>query len=59
MALRSNCAADQVTITIDGERLQRAHGQTVVPHDLDCNLTVDEIGGVQLVEPATSAGACT
>ena len=57
MALRSNGAADQVTITIDGERLQSAPGQTVVPHGLDRNPSVDEIGGVRLVEAATSAGA--
>jgi hypothetical protein len=48
-----------VTITIDGETLQSAPGQTVVPHGLDRNLSVDEIGGVQLVEPANSLGART
>jgi uncharacterized protein (DUF427 family) len=48
---------DKVTITIDGERLDPAPGQTVLPHGPDRNLSVDEIGGVQLVEPATSAGA--
>jgi uncharacterized protein (DUF427 family) len=48
---------DKVTITIDGEKLDPAPGQTVVAHGPDRNLSVDEIGGVQLVEPATSAGA--
>jgi hypothetical protein len=46
-----------VTIMIDGERLEPARGQTVVPHGADRNRSVGEIGGVQLVEPATSAAA--
>ena len=41
---------DKVTIMIDGERLEPVPGQTVVAHGPDRNLTVDEIGGVQLVE---------
>ena len=48
---------DKVTITIDGEKLEPAPGQTVLPHGPDCNISVDEIGGIQLVERATSAGA--
>jgi hypothetical protein len=48
---------DIVTITIDSEKLKPATGQTVLPHGPDRNLSVDEIGGIQLVEPATSAGA--
>jgi uncharacterized protein (DUF427 family) len=47
---------DKVTITIDGEKLEPLPGQTVLPHGPDRNLSVDEIGGVQLVEPATSEG---
>ncbi len=48
---------DKVTITIDGEKLEPLPGQTVVPHGPDRNLSVDEVGGVELVEPATSEGA--
>jgi uncharacterized protein (DUF427 family) len=48
---------DKVTITIDGEKLEPVPGQTVLPHGPDRNLSVDEIGGIQLVEHATSAGA--
>jgi hypothetical protein len=51
------CAPDKGTITIDGRRLQPATRQTVVPHGLDRNLSVDDIGGVQRVGPATSTGA--
>jgi Domain of unknown function (DUF427) len=47
---------DKVTITIDGEKLEPLPGQTVLPRGPDRNLSVDEIGGVQLVEPATSEG---
>lgn len=47
---------DKVTITIDGEKLEPLRGQTVLPHGPDRNLSVDEIGGVQLVEPANSEG---
>jgi uncharacterized protein (DUF427 family) len=46
---------DKVTITIDGEKLEALPGQTVLPHGRDRNLSVDEIGGIQLVEPVTSA----
>jgi len=41
---------DKVTITLDGERLEPAPGQTVVPHGPDRNLSVDEVGGIQLLE---------
>ncbi len=46
---------DKVTITVDGERLEPAPGQTVVAHGPDRNLDVDEIGAVQFVETATAA----
>jgi uncharacterized protein (DUF427 family) len=42
---------DKVTITIDGEKLEPAPGQTVSAHGPDRNLSVDEVGGIQLVEP--------
>ncbi|HEX8854088.1 MAG TPA: DUF427 domain-containing protein [Thermoleophilaceae bacterium] len=45
---------DKVTITIDGEKLEPAAGQTVLPHGPDRNLSVDEVGGIHVVEPATS-----
>ena len=48
---------DKVTITIDGEKLQPVPGQNVVAHGPDRNLSVDEVGAIQLVENATSAGA--
>jgi uncharacterized protein (DUF427 family) len=46
---------DKVTIMIDGEKLEPVPGQTVLPHGPDRNLSVDEIGGIELVEPATAA----
>jgi uncharacterized protein (DUF427 family) len=48
---------EKVTITIDGEKLEPAPGQSVLPHGPDRNLTVDEIGGIQLAEEAVSAEA--
>ena len=48
---------DKVTVTIDGEKLEPASGQTVLPHGPDRNLGVDEIGGIQLVESAAAADA--
>jgi uncharacterized protein (DUF427 family) len=48
--------ADRVTITIDDEKLEPVPGQTVLPHGPDRNLSVDEIGGIQLVEDASSRG---
>jgi uncharacterized protein (DUF427 family) len=49
---------EKVAVTIDGERLEAAPGQAVLPHGADRNLSVDEIGAIQLAarEPAT-AGA--
>jgi uncharacterized protein (DUF427 family) len=41
---------EKLTITIDGENLEPARGQNVLPHGPDRNLSVDEIGGIQLVE---------
>jgi uncharacterized protein (DUF427 family) len=47
----------KVTITIDGERLEEAPGQNVIAHGPDRNLSVDEIGGIQLIEDAAAAQA--
>jgi uncharacterized protein (DUF427 family) len=41
---------DKVTITIDDERLEPLPGQAVLPHGPDRNLSVDEVGGVQLAD---------
>ena len=49
--------AEKLAITIDGEVLEPVPGQTVLPHGPDRNLSVDEIGGIQLVEDATQAEA--
>jgi hypothetical protein len=38
------------------EKLEAPPGRIALPHGADCNLRVDEVGGVQLVEPAISAG---
>jgi hypothetical protein len=46
---------EKVTITIDGEKLEPVPGQAVLPHGPDRNLSVDEIGDIELVEPATAA----
>jgi uncharacterized protein (DUF427 family) len=48
---------EKVTVTIDGEKLEPVPGQNVVAHGPDRNLSVDEVGGIQLVEDATSARA--
>jgi uncharacterized protein (DUF427 family) len=48
---------EKLTITIDGEKLEAAPGQNVLPHGPDRNLSVDEIGGIQLVEDAVIAEA--
>jgi uncharacterized protein (DUF427 family) len=45
---------EKVTITIDGEKLEPAPGQNVISHGPDRNLSVDEIGGIQLVEDAAA-----
>jgi hypothetical protein len=39
---------DKVNVTIDGEKLELAPGQTVVAHGADRNLSVDEVGGIEL-----------
>jgi hypothetical protein len=43
---------EKLTITTDGEKLEEAPGQTVISHGPDRNLSVDEVGGVQLIEDA-------
>jgi uncharacterized protein (DUF427 family) len=43
---------EKLAITIDGEKLEPAPGQNVIPHGPDRNLSVDELGGIQLVEDA-------
>jgi uncharacterized protein (DUF427 family) len=48
---------EKATVTIDGEKLEPVPGQNVVAHGPDRNLSVDEVGGIQLVEHATSARA--
>jgi uncharacterized protein (DUF427 family) len=48
---------EKLTITIDGKRLAAAPGQTVLPHGPDRNLSVDEIGGIQLIEGGVPAEA--
>jgi uncharacterized protein (DUF427 family) len=47
----------KVTVTIDGERLEEAPGQNVIAHGRDRNLSVDEIGGIQLAEDVAAAEA--
>jgi uncharacterized protein (DUF427 family) len=46
---------DKVDITIDGEKLAAVPGQTVVEHGPDRNLSVDEVGRIQLDEDAPLA----
>jgi uncharacterized protein (DUF427 family) len=41
---------EKLAITIDGEKLEAAPGQNVIAHGPDRNLSVDEVGGIQLVE---------
>jgi hypothetical protein len=48
---------EKLTITMDGEKLEPAPGQNVLPHGPDRNLSVDEFGGIQLAEEAVSAEA--
>ena len=45
---------EKLTITIDGEKLEPVSGQTVVAHGPDRNLSVDEVGAIQLVETQPS-----
>ena len=47
----------RVAVTIDGEPLEEAAGQNVISHGPDRNLSVDEVGGIQLVEDAVTADA--
>ena len=47
---------EKIAITIDGEKLGPARGQSVISHGPDRNLSVDEIG-IQLVEDAAGAEA--
>jgi len=50
---------EKVTITIDGQKLEPVPGQEVIAHGPDRNLSVDEVGGIQLMEnesPSTRAG---
>jgi uncharacterized protein (DUF427 family) len=47
----------KVSITIDGETLEEPPGQNVIAHGPDRNLSVDEVGGIQLVEDAAAAEA--
>jgi uncharacterized protein (DUF427 family) len=49
--------SERVTVTIDGERLEPIPGQNVVAHGPDRNLSVNEVGGIQLVEEPISARA--
>jgi uncharacterized protein (DUF427 family) len=48
---------EKVTITIDGEKLEAASGQNVISHGADRNLSVDEVGGIQLEEETAAAEA--
>ena len=47
----------KVTITIDGEKLEEAPGQNVISHGPDRNLSVDEIGGIQLADDPAATEA--
>jgi hypothetical protein len=47
--------SEKLTITIDGEKLDPVPGQTVIARGPDRNLSVDEIGGTELVEEALTA----
>jgi uncharacterized protein (DUF427 family) len=46
-----------VTITLDGDKLDEAPGQNVVAHGPDRNLSVDEVGGIELVTDTAAAEA--
>jgi hypothetical protein len=48
---------EKVTATIDGEKLEPAPGQNVISRGPDHNLSVGEIGGIQLMEDAAAAEA--
>lgn len=47
----------KVTLTIDGEKLEEAPGQNVVSHGADRDLSVDEIGGIQLADDVAATEA--
>jgi uncharacterized protein (DUF427 family) len=47
--------SEKVKVTIDGKRLEAAPGQAVLAHGADRNLSVDEVGGVQLAEGPVAA----
>lgn len=47
----------KVTITLDGKKLEEAPGQNVIAHGPDRNLSVDEVGGIQLAEDVATAAA--
>jgi uncharacterized protein (DUF427 family) len=46
---------DKVEITIDGRKLEPVAGQTVIAHGPDRNLSVDEVGGIRLMERESPA----
>ena len=46
---------DKVEITIDGQTLEPVPGQTVIAHGPDRNLSVDEVGGIRLIENESPA----
>jgi uncharacterized protein (DUF427 family) len=48
---------EKLTVTIDGEKLEAAPGQNVLPHGPDRNLSVDEVGGIELVDEPVSSEA--
>jgi uncharacterized protein (DUF427 family) len=48
---------EKLMITIDGEKLEPAPGQTVIAHGPDRNLSVDEVGGIELVGDAATSEA--
>jgi len=43
---------DKMEITIDGQKLEPAPGQQVIAHGPDRNLSVDEVGGIQMENEA-------
>ena len=47
---------EKLSIAIDGERLEPAPGQNVIAHGPDRNLSVDEMGGIELVGDAGPPG---
>ena len=49
-------APDKVTVTIGGEKLEPAPGLDLVPRGPDRDLSVDEVGGIQLATAGTLPG---